>query len=207
MKRRKRNLKYKSTDVIDIDKAREERRKKREAAGRKSRRKKKTEDSSEIMAVEPKKNKKKRRIEPRRVFIYAVILIVLAGVVGWKAYNIGTLNAELKAVQQEKKELKAQKEELQQELKTVDDPAYVEQKARENLHMIKPGETLYILQNQQEEGATEKADPEKTMPEKIDTTKKTQAQTQKEMQEGLQKKENIFDFQEKAEHENGSRME
>ena len=139
MGRRKRNLKYKSTDVIDIDKAREERRKRR----LKSERKQKKEST----AVSEYKRKKKKN--PRRVLVYAAIVLLFTGVIVWKAYDLHTLSVEQKEAQKQLEQLQEERDALQEELKTVEDPSYIEQKAREDLHMIKPGETLYILMNKE----------------------------------------------------------
>lgn len=152
MGRRKRNLKYKSTDVIDIDKAREERRKKR----LKSDRKQKKEAAAASGAASAQKRKKKKSL--RRILVYAAVVLLFAGIIGWKVYDLCALSAEQKEAQKQLEELKEERDALQEELKTVEDPAYIEQKAREDLHMIKPGETLYVLMNKDKAAEENKAD-------------------------------------------------
>jgi cell division protein FtsB len=59
--------------------------------------------------------------------------------------NVVTLKMEERELLQQQRELEARKAELEEELTQVDETDYIEQQAREQLHMIKPGEILYLL--------------------------------------------------------------
>ena len=52
---------------------------------------------------------------------------------------------------QRQKELNDEKAALQEELKNVNDLDYIEEQARNQLKLIKPGEILYILENEGED--------------------------------------------------------
>jgi cell division protein FtsB len=56
-----------------------------------------------------------------------------------------SLKMEERELLQQQRELEARKAELEEELTQVDETDYIEQQAREQLHMIKPGEILYLL--------------------------------------------------------------
>ena len=65
-------------------------------------------------------------------------------------FNIVSLKWEERQVLAENEALKAEKEKLQQELANVDDPEYIEQEARRQLRLIRPGEILFVLPNEPE---------------------------------------------------------
>ena len=50
----------------------------------------------------------------------------------------------------QKQELEQKKKELKKEKKEVIDPDYIEDQARKQLKMVKPGEILYILPDEDE---------------------------------------------------------
>lgn len=115
------------------------------------------EEDSEIRAAdaaipqsrqaEMDKRKKKRSSarRRRRRLIYLAVAAVALVAVFFTARNVITLKLEERELLQEQRELEARKEELQEELTRVDEQDYIEQQAREQLHMIKPGEILYLL--------------------------------------------------------------
>ena len=67
------------------------------------------------------------------------------------ARNIVGLKMEERELLQEQRDLEARKAELEEELTRVDETDYIEQQARQQLHMIKPGEILYLLPEHDEE--------------------------------------------------------
>ena len=85
-----------------------------------------------------------------------IVLIVCVFAVAIK--NIFVLQAEQRKLQEEKKNLMAEKEVLRNELKNVNDRDYIEEQARIQLRMIKPGEIIYILQEEQKNGDESKKD-------------------------------------------------
>ncbi len=97
------------------------------------------------MPVTYRKNKKVR-INKGRI-ILTVIVIVLIAVVGMSIKNVFDLRAEQKQLQHEQKLLLQEKEALKEELKNVNDLDYIEEQARIQLRMIKPGEILYITES------------------------------------------------------------
>lgn len=124
--------------VIDIDKAREERRSKR--------------------VIAESKKKKRQRVTPaagashrrstqalRKRSIYLIIAVILFVIIGVSVYNLVSLKMEQAKVNEDYAALIKEKAQLKEELSNVDSDEYVEQKAREELKMILPGETLYII--------------------------------------------------------------
>ncbi|MBR0598320.1 FtsB family cell division protein [Sinanaerobacter chloroacetimidivorans] len=137
-KRKKRRSKvYKnSSQVIDIEEARKGRKLKREAAIEKKNKVKKTK----AVVTERQAGKKARR----RMIYFAVFLVII-GLISASAINIVTLKInEAKALEEQQALLK-QKERLETELSQINSPEYIEQQARQQLRMVKPGEILYVL--------------------------------------------------------------
>lgn len=69
-------------------------------------------------------------------------LAVLAFV--FNGYRIVNLNLDKAVYENAYEEKLAEKARLETELTQVDDPAYIEQEARDRFHMLREGETLYI---------------------------------------------------------------
>lgn len=94
-------------------------------------------------------SKGKGKIKTKFITLGAVIAAVI--VVAIYAYNIIAVELYQKQVEAENQALTNQKLKLQEELKNVSDPKYIEQQARTQLRMIFPGEILYILPDKTEE--------------------------------------------------------
>lgn len=73
-----------------------------------------------------------------------IVVVLLIGI-GVVVKNIIGLSLEKKALEQQNAELTDRRDDLTAELQNVNDPDYIEEQARKLLHMIKPGEVLYIL--------------------------------------------------------------
>lgn len=73
-----------------------------------------------------------------------IVVALLIGI-GIVVKNIIGLSLEKKALEQQNAELTDKRDDLTAELQNVNDPDYIEEQARKLLHMIKPGEVLYIL--------------------------------------------------------------
>ena len=91
-------------------------------------------------------NKKKIRINKGRLLLVAIVVILIV-MIALSAGNVIKLKAEQSALERKQQELTSQKEELTQELKDSGSTAYIEEQARKQLKLIKPGEILYILKD------------------------------------------------------------
>ncbi|MDD5921981.1 MAG: septum formation initiator family protein [Eubacteriales bacterium] len=98
-----------------------------------------------------KKSRKKRRISTSRLIMFGVLLIIVL-LFAVSVRNVWTLRAEQKELKRENKQLTVQKAKLQKELKNVNDKNYIEKQARQQLKLIKPGETLFIIEDEQDSG-------------------------------------------------------
>jgi len=82
----------------------------------------------------------------RKIFWIAVVVLVIVGALFSKSlFQIIELRAEKEEAQFKLDELTQLIERLEEEKKKVTSDEYVEQKAREQLRMIYPGEVLYIV--------------------------------------------------------------
>ena len=99
---------------------------------------------------ERKKKRNSARRRRRRLIYFAAVTAILL-LVFFTARNIVGLKMEERELLQEQRDLEARKAELEEELTRVDETDYIEQQARQQLHMIKPGEILYLLPDHDEE--------------------------------------------------------
>ncbi len=136
-KRRNTKRETKTSRVIDIDKAREERREKRALI--ESKRKRRGRPAKEEIS-----QRKSNKLVRRRAVYFAVFLILFA-IIGYSVFRLVSLKMEEANAKAEYEALLREKTALAEELKIVDRDEYIEQKAREELKMILPGETLYII--------------------------------------------------------------
>lgn len=143
-KKRSRQFKDESRVALAED-PREKRRSKREEKIQKSRK------------SEKKSNSKRRtsRVAKRRL-IYTTIILIIIVVSGVSALNVYNLMQEEESVKKEHAELLKEKEKLEYELEQINSLEYIEQQARQLLRMIKPGEILYVLpENEDASGQAE----------------------------------------------------
>jgi cell division protein FtsB len=134
-KRRSREFKS-SSQVIDIEEARRERKKKRKDAAEKRGKTPKTKQ----VVTERQAGKKARR----RMVYFFVFLFILC-IIGVSAFNIVSLKLTEAKTMKEQQALLEQKDKLEKVYSQVNSPEYIEQQARQQLRMIKPGEILYVL--------------------------------------------------------------
>ena len=73
------------------------------------------------------------------------MIVALALVLCLFVMNIVSLKREQHDVMQQQQQLEKQKEELQKALEDTDDTENIEEQARNQLRLIKPGETLYLF--------------------------------------------------------------
>lgn len=96
-----------------------------------------------------KSTKKKKRIRINKVrIVVTVIVVVLIAVVGVSIKNVFDLRAEQDELRAKNKQLASEKASLKDELKNVNDYDYIEEQARIQLKLIRPGEILYVLDDE-----------------------------------------------------------
>ncbi len=137
MRKRRRSREFKSNQVIDMEAARRERRERRQLAAA----------SKQQKMKQPRQELSRRQVVKnwRRRIVYIGIFIIIGVIIGVSAYNVISLKAEEAAARAQLEALEQEKRTLEEELSIVDSKEYIEQKAREDLRMILPGETLYVL--------------------------------------------------------------
>jgi cell division protein FtsB len=125
--------------VIDIEEAQQARRERRQSvpAGR-SRRMKEERESEE--------RARKSFVTGRRV-IFCIVVMCLIAITAVSGRNVLALKADAAAAKEELSLIQEKKARLEEELASVGELSYIEAQARERLHMIKPGEILYIFRD------------------------------------------------------------
>lgn len=133
-KKRRRSREFKSNkQVIDIEEARQKRKRKRQHAA--------------VKKYKPKNIVTQRQAgkKARRRMVYFFIFFAVLCIIGASVFNIISLRmTEAKALKEHEALLK-QKAKLERIYSQVSSPEYIEQQARQQLKMIKPGEILYVL--------------------------------------------------------------
>lgn len=137
MKKKRRSREFKNnSQVIDIEEARQSRKQKREDAAEKKFKVRKTKS----VVTQRQAGKK-----ARRRMVYFVIFLIMIGIIAASAINVINLKLTEARTIKERQVLMQQKEKLEKVYSQVNSPEYIEQQARQQLKMIKPGEILYIL--------------------------------------------------------------
>lgn len=109
------------------------------------------------MAETKKKRRKRVKINYGR-FVAVLCIVILAGTVGFYVRRITSLHAEREALLAEREQLEQTKDEKLNELENVNDLDYIEEQARKQLKMIKPGEVLFVIDEKIQEAAETGAD-------------------------------------------------
>ncbi|MDY2959861.1 MAG: cell division protein FtsL [Hornefia sp.] len=94
---------------------------------------------------ERRRKKKKIRLNIGRLIVVAIV-VILVGVTSFSVKKIVNLKMEQNQLKSEQTSLKEKKEKLEDELKHIDSESYIEEQARKQLNMIKPGEILYMIE-------------------------------------------------------------
>lgn len=137
--KKRRSRAYKNSDkVINLEQARVLRHEKRKQVVAKKQNKAKKSASVELSERKVNKRNRKR-------LIYFFIILAIMVVIGMSIFHVYSLRKEYENIIVYNKELKDEKQDIIEELGNVNNPEYIEQQAREQLKMIKPGEILYIL--------------------------------------------------------------
>lgn len=93
---------------------------------------------------------KKIKLNWTRIITIVVLIIVLA-YGGMTVKKVTSLLSERAQLQKENKLLKEEKKKLKEELESVNKPEYIEEQAKLQLKLIRPGETLFILNGENPE--------------------------------------------------------
>lgn len=106
-----------------------------------------TADSLAVHPANPQPKRVRRiKIKYGTLLCSVLLLCLVVNVVGLH-WEIIQLNQEINVKTQEKQQLLAYQEELQEDMKMVQSGNYIEKLAREKLGMIKPGENPVITTN------------------------------------------------------------
>lgn len=109
--------------------------------------------------------KVKRRQQRRRVIIAMLLMVLIAGGLAVRGvYRLVALNRQKAETEKELAALEQQMGELQNELNQVNSDEYVEQQARIQLHMIRPGEILYVVPLEDQDDQDEDEDGSDVVP-------------------------------------------
>ena len=154
MAKKRRSSQFKDTSqVIDIEEARRKRQEKRQKQQSRSRLQEETAQRRAAEKSRVRAGRKKKHIT------YAVIILAIIAAIGLSAINIISLKAEYKEAMEVKNQLTEQKEAMEEQLKESSKDKYIENEARQQLRMVKPGETVFIVPNQEQQA--EEAESEK----------------------------------------------
>ena len=104
--------------------------------------------------------RKRNRMNGMRLFLTGVIVVLLV-VFLLSVKNIIDLRQEQDQLKETNTVLQEQRAELETELKSVGEDSYIEEQARTQLNMVKPGEILYVL-DQGDDEDDQKEETEKT---------------------------------------------
>ena len=86
----------------------------------------------------------RRRRKQRRVITIAAVLALVA-ILGYSVGHILILEHDLHVAKKEQAAYQEEKEQLEKDLQQINDLENLEEQARDQMRLIKPGETLYIF--------------------------------------------------------------
>ena len=99
--------------------------------------------------------KKKKKLNVGRLVLSLIVLFLLIGC-AFSIKKIVKLHIEKSHLEKTQKELEQKKDDLTAELKNVNELDYIEEQARKQLKMIKPGEVLYVLDGKKNKDGKDK---------------------------------------------------
>lgn len=79
------------------------------------------------------------------------IVVILAVFVGMSVKNVLELSLEQHQLKKENASLKEKKAALEKEFENINDKDYIEEQARKQLNMVKPGEIVYIIEGDEDD--------------------------------------------------------
>ena len=95
--------------------------------------------------IEERRQQRIKRINHIRMAIFAVV-IILTVVVGMSVKSVLDLTIEQHQLKKENASLKEKKAALEREFENINDKGYIEEQAGKQLNMVKPGEIVYIIE-------------------------------------------------------------
>lgn len=141
MGKKRRSTEFKNnSQVIDMEQARKQRLEKRRAE--------KAKEEAKVKAAARQNTRGKmaiRRNRTRRRIMIGLIVVLVLGLFSFSIFNIFSLKKEQHEAEAQKKELMEEKKQLEKELQEVNDLSNVEEQARNQLKLIKPGETIFLF--------------------------------------------------------------
>lgn len=100
---------------------------------------------------EQRRKKKKMHLNMSRL-LFRVVIVVLVCVTVLSIRKIVLLKIEQSELKEQQKALKGKRAKLKNEFKNIDDKNYIEEQARKQLNMVKPGEILYMIEKERSKG-------------------------------------------------------
>lgn len=141
MGKNRRSKEYRNnSQVIDMEEARAQRLEKRRVE--------KEKKEEKLLKAQKRNTRGKRAIrrsKHRKLIIRGAVVVVILAFVFFLVMNIISLKKEQHDVREEKEALEREKAALEKEIEQVDEPENIEEEARDQLRLIKPGETLYLF--------------------------------------------------------------
>ncbi len=119
--------------------------------------------------AEERRRNRIRRLNHLRIAIF-IIVVVLFVVVTMSIKNVLDLSLEQHELKKENEELREQKVALEKEFENINDKNYIEQQARKQLNMVKPGEIVYIIEEDGKEPDRKDKKTEEKSEEKAEET-------------------------------------
>ena len=92
---------------------------------------------------------KKRRRKPNKVVLVLVIVIAIGLFASVR--NITRLQSENKRLKEQNLKLSEKRDDLKKELKNVNSREYIEKRAREQLRLVNPGESIFTFPDEDKE--------------------------------------------------------
>lgn len=144
MKKTRRSREFKNNSkVIDMEDARRERQEKRQEQREEAERKQSQAEERKLRRKRALRKKQSRR--RLTVILIALALIVL---LCFSLVGIAKLKAKEHEMLEQQEQLKQEKAALEKELKDTNDEENIEEEARSKLKLIKPGETIYVPEDE-----------------------------------------------------------
>lgn len=126
----------------DIEQARKERLDQREKHYEERKRENPLKDN-----IKYDNNGKEKRHLNKVKLLKTVVALLIITVIGFSGKSIVDLTIEKKQLEARQQALKIEKQNLETELENIDSLEYIEEQARIQLKLIKPGETLYLVED------------------------------------------------------------
>lgn len=112
---------------------------------------KKVHFKGHMKSREQRRKKKKMHLNMSRL-LFRVVIVVLVCVTALSIRKIVILKIEQSELKEQQKALKEKRTKLKNELKNIDNKNYIEEQARKQLNMVKPGEILYMIEKDRSKG-------------------------------------------------------